>query len=41
MGMLLFQFGAPFTDLRCFNAAFLREHTDLAADLTRDIKADG
>ncbi len=38
MGML-FQFGALFTDLSVFdNVAFpLREHTDLAADLVRDI----
>ena len=38
MGML-FQFGALFTDLSVFdNVAFpLREHTDLSADLIRDI----
>ncbi|HZH05249.1 MAG TPA: ATP-binding cassette domain-containing protein, partial [Lautropia sp.] len=38
MGML-FQFGALFTDLSVFdNVAFpLREHTDLSADLVRDI----
>ena len=38
MGML-FQFGALFTDLSTFdNVAFpLREHTDLSADLIRDI----